>query len=126
MPERDDVPVAPPDGICLDAEGAVWVADPIGARVFRVREGGEVTDSIAFDDVIPVACVLGGPTGARCSCASPPTGSATRSPVAAPGASTRATSTCPAPAVPDRPRYDASRVEARRAREQVVQRRAAA
>jgi sugar lactone lactonase YvrE len=60
VPERDDVPVAPPDGICLDAEGAVWVADPIGARVFRVREGGEVTDSIAFADVIPVACVLGG------------------------------------------------------------------
>ena len=55
------VPVAPPDGICLDAEGAVWVADPIGARVFRVRPGGEVTDSIDFDDVIPVACVLGGP-----------------------------------------------------------------
>ena len=38
----------------------MWVADPIGARVFRVREGGEVTDSIAFTDVIPVACVLGG------------------------------------------------------------------
>src|SRR3954452_9294245 len=61
VPERDDVPVAPPDGICLDAEGAVWVADPIGARVFRVREGGEVTDSIPFTGVIPVACVLGGP-----------------------------------------------------------------
>ena len=60
-PAKDGVPVAPPDGICLDAEGAVWVADPIGARVFRVREGGEVTDSIAFTDVIPVACVLGGP-----------------------------------------------------------------
>jgi sugar lactone lactonase YvrE len=60
-PERDGVPVAPPDGICLDAEGAVWVADPIGARVFRVREGGEVTDSIPFTGVIPVACVLGGP-----------------------------------------------------------------
>jgi sugar lactone lactonase YvrE len=60
VPEREGVPVAPPDGICLDAEGAVWVADPIGARVFRVREGGEVTDSIAYDDVIPVACVLGG------------------------------------------------------------------
>lgn len=61
VPERDDVPVAPPDGICLDADGAVWVADPIGARVFRVREGGTVTESIAYDDVIPVACVLGGP-----------------------------------------------------------------
>ena len=59
-PDKPGIPAAPPDGICLDAEGAVWVADPIGARVFRVREGGEVTDTIAFDDVIPVACVLGG------------------------------------------------------------------
>ncbi|HEX7097015.1 MAG TPA: SMP-30/gluconolactonase/LRE family protein [Acidimicrobiales bacterium] len=60
-PVKPNVPVAPPDGICLDAEGAVWVADPIGARVFRVREGGKVTDQIDFDGVIPVACVLGGP-----------------------------------------------------------------
>jgi sugar lactone lactonase YvrE len=60
VPTKAGVPVAPPDGICLDAEGAVWVADPIGARVFRVREGGEVTDQIDFDGVIPVACVLGG------------------------------------------------------------------
>jgi sugar lactone lactonase YvrE len=59
-PERDDVVFAPPDGICLDAEGAVWVADPLGARVFRVREGGDVTDTIRFEGVIPVACVLGG------------------------------------------------------------------
>ena len=52
---------APPDGICLDAEGAVWVADPLGARVFRVLEGGEVTDTIDFTPIaIPVACVLGG------------------------------------------------------------------
>jgi sugar lactone lactonase YvrE len=62
-PARDDVLFAPPDGICLDAEGAVWVADPLGARVFRVLEGGEVTDTIDFHGsaVIPVACVLGGP-----------------------------------------------------------------
>jgi sugar lactone lactonase YvrE len=61
VPADDGVAFAPPDGICLDSEGAVWVADTIGARVFRVREGGEVTDSVDFDDVIPVACVLGGP-----------------------------------------------------------------
>jgi sugar lactone lactonase YvrE len=59
-PESPDVPVAPPDGICLDAEGAVWVADPIGRRVFRVLEGGAVTDSHPFPDLVPVACVLGG------------------------------------------------------------------
>ena len=60
VPASDRVPVAAPDGICLDAEGAVWVADPLGARVFRVREGGEVTETVDFDGVIPVACVLGG------------------------------------------------------------------
>jgi sugar lactone lactonase YvrE len=59
-PTKSGVPVAPPDGICLDEEGAVWVADPINAIVTRVLQGGDVTDSITFDDVIPVACVLGG------------------------------------------------------------------
>jgi sugar lactone lactonase YvrE len=64
-PARDGVQFAPPDGICLDAEGAVWVADPLGARVFRVRDGGEITDTVDFTTavpgLIPVACVLGGP-----------------------------------------------------------------
>src|SRR4029079_10254899 len=32
VPEKEGLAFAPPDGICLDAEGAVWVADPIGAR----------------------------------------------------------------------------------------------
>jgi len=59
--EKEGVVFAPPDGICLDAERAVWVADPLGARVFRVLEGGAVTDTVRFDGVIPVACVLGGP-----------------------------------------------------------------
>ena len=53
---------APPDGICLDAEGAVWVADPIGHRFYRVCEGGEVTDLIpVHDGWNAIACVLGGP-----------------------------------------------------------------
>ncbi|WP_419917979.1 SMP-30/gluconolactonase/LRE family protein [Candidatus Poriferisocius sp.] len=59
VPESEDVPVAPPDGICLDAEGAVWVADPLGLRVFRVLAGGEVTDSYDMAPKVPVACVLG-------------------------------------------------------------------
>jgi len=49
-----------PDGICLDSEGAVWVADPMSRRLFRVSPGGAVTDSVGFGDDIPVACVLGG------------------------------------------------------------------
>jgi sugar lactone lactonase YvrE len=35
-----------PDGICLDAEGAVWVACPTTTEVQRVREGGEVVERI--------------------------------------------------------------------------------
>lgn len=60
VPESPDVPVAPPDGICLDADGAIWVADPLGARVFRVHDGGEVSASHRFEGLTPVACVLGG------------------------------------------------------------------
>ncbi len=59
-PASPDVRVAAPDGICGDVEGAVWVADPLGARVIRVRPGGQVTDSVVIDDARPVACVLGG------------------------------------------------------------------
>jgi sugar lactone lactonase YvrE len=49
-----------PDGICLDAEGAVWVASPFSNAVLRVREGGEVAERIAFDRMA-IACMLGGP-----------------------------------------------------------------
>jgi sugar lactone lactonase YvrE len=50
-----------PDGICLDAEGAVWCANPEGKdSVVRVREGGEITDRIKVD-THAYAVVLGGP-----------------------------------------------------------------
>jgi sugar lactone lactonase YvrE len=52
--------VSAPDGMCLDAEGAVWYADPVGRRVVRVMEGGAVTDIVSFVPETPVACVLGG------------------------------------------------------------------
>jgi sugar lactone lactonase YvrE len=51
---------AVPDGICLDAEGAVWVASPISAEVLRVRAGGEVTHRVAVETQA-FACMLGGP-----------------------------------------------------------------
>lgn len=50
-----------PDGICLDAEGAVWCANPEGEdSVVRVRAGGEITDRIRLD-THAYAVTLGGP-----------------------------------------------------------------
>lgn len=51
---------ARPDGIALDAEGAIWVADAGGQRVLRVREGGEITHTIDTG-AGTYACTLGGP-----------------------------------------------------------------
>ena len=51
-----------PDGLCLDAEGAVWYADVPNKRCVRVREGGEVSQTIDLDRGC-FACMLGGPDG---------------------------------------------------------------
>ena len=51
-----------PDGICLDAEGAIWVASPSTRECLRVREGGEVTDRVAPGRRV-FACALGGQEG---------------------------------------------------------------
>lgn len=50
-----------PDGIALDAEGAVWLANPEGKfGVMRVRKGGEIVERIALDTE-GYAVMLGGP-----------------------------------------------------------------
>ena len=51
-----------PDGICIDAEGAVWYADVPNHRCVRVREGGEVLQTIELDRGC-FACMLGGDQG---------------------------------------------------------------
>ena len=50
-----------PDGICLDAEGAVWVSTA-GFSVARVAEGGEVVQRVELaENRAPFALMLGGP-----------------------------------------------------------------
>ncbi|MGN9793080.1 SMP-30/gluconolactonase/LRE family protein [Streptomyces sp. OZ13] len=51
-----------PDGICLDAAGAVWYADVPGKRCVRVAEGGQVLQAVELDRG-GFACTLGGPDG---------------------------------------------------------------
>lgn len=51
-----------PDGICLDADGAIWVANPTAPECVRVAEGGKVLEVI--DTGAPCyACMLGGDDG---------------------------------------------------------------
>jgi sugar lactone lactonase YvrE len=49
-----------PDGICLDAEGAVWVADARGMQVVRVFDGGRIERTVATGERRVYACMLGG------------------------------------------------------------------
>jgi sugar lactone lactonase YvrE len=53
-----------PDGIALDEEGALWVADARGGGAFRVKPGGEVVEQVEVDDARTAYSVaLGGPDG---------------------------------------------------------------
>lgn len=56
-----DVPGEQPDGMSLDAEGAIWFASH--NRVVRVREGGDITDAVELPEGHVTACALGGDDG---------------------------------------------------------------
>jgi sugar lactone lactonase YvrE len=55
-----DIPESTPDGICLDKENAIWVANPMTGEVLRCCEGGEVTHRVRPQKQA-FACMLGGP-----------------------------------------------------------------
>jgi sugar lactone lactonase YvrE len=57
-----ELPGDHPDGICLDAEGAVWAADVGNRHCVRVAEGGRVLQTIQTD-LGCFACTLGGAGG---------------------------------------------------------------
>jgi sugar lactone lactonase YvrE len=61
-----------PDGIAVDMEGAIWVADAGGGGAIRVLEGGEITDRIQPGDNV-FALALGGDDGHTLfMCVAPP------------------------------------------------------
>lgn len=52
-----------PDGICLDAEGAIWIANPLAPECVRFAEGGKVLDVVETGELNCYACMLGGADG---------------------------------------------------------------
>jgi sugar lactone lactonase YvrE len=48
-----------PDGICIDVDNAIWYGDVPNKRCVRIREGGEVLETIDLDRGC-FACALGG------------------------------------------------------------------
>ena len=56
-----------PDGICADQENAIWVGSFNTGEFLRVRDGGEITDRIAFDGRA-VSCVIGGADNRQLFC----------------------------------------------------------
>jgi sugar lactone lactonase YvrE len=72
LPEILEHVAVVPDGICLDAEGAVWVADVTHQRLIRVMEGGGIVDERKTGGVSVFACMLGGQDGRTLfACAAP-------------------------------------------------------
>lgn len=56
-----------PDGICVDAEGAIWAGCFNTGEFVRVRDGGEITDVLSFEGR-GVSCTLGGADGKDLFC----------------------------------------------------------
>lgn len=62
-----------PDGLALDAEGAVWLGDAGGRAALRVAEGGEILDRVPTGDLVVYAVALGGTDGRTLAlCTGPP------------------------------------------------------
>jgi len=52
-----------PDGLCSDAEGALWTANATSREVVRCTLEGEITDRISTGDQLAIGCILGGADG---------------------------------------------------------------
>jgi sugar lactone lactonase YvrE len=57
------------DGICMDAEGAIWAACPFAEQFVRVAEGGDILERVPTPGRWAVTCSLGGDDGTTLFCA---------------------------------------------------------
>ena len=64
-----------PDGIAIDGDDMVWIANAIGPEVVRVAEGGEVSARVSTSQNA-FACALGGPDGTTLFVCTAPTSKA--------------------------------------------------
>jgi sugar lactone lactonase YvrE len=67
--------LACPDGICLDANGEIWIANALAPECLRVKEGGEITGRVTTQQHA-FACMLGGDDGATLMVMTAPTSTA--------------------------------------------------
>lgn len=77
--------MAAPDGICLDAEGAVWIANALAPRLMRIGEGGLVLGEVETT-MNTYACMLGGPEGKHLFAMTAPTSDSRYAPLEPNGA----------------------------------------
>ena len=77
--------MAAPDGICLDAGGAVWIANALAPRLMRIGEGGVVLDDVETT-MNTYACMLGGPEGKHLFAMTAPTSDSRHAPLERNGA----------------------------------------
>jgi sugar lactone lactonase YvrE len=61
------------DGMCLDAEGQIWLANALTNQCLRVREGGEITGVVESTQTA-FACMLGGSNRSTLFVMAAPTG----------------------------------------------------
>lgn len=64
-----DLGDVPPDGICADANGDIWVAGLYASKFLLVREGGQILATIPTPGRWAIAPALGGDNGRRLFCA---------------------------------------------------------
>jgi len=62
LPQAEGAPYAPPDGLCVDADGGVWACDPIGGQIVHLDAEGEAIE-VVDHPLHALACTLGGDDG---------------------------------------------------------------